>query len=200
MRKRLIARALLGLDPGRSLGGLGAAAGLRLGRCGRSIAASRSRRASASAFRGPDRLPGADDRRQHQQARRTPPPSPAPRGACGRTSAAGTSPTAGPPPPGRPPGAAGCPAPTRWPSRTAAPGPSPAPSSRSSRGRPRTSFASRAGSVPREAAIDADLLGRPQPRARLRRLLLADPPQDLGERRLAQPPRAPAACVPVKSS
>ena len=123
-----------------------------------------------------------------------------PRGSGGRTSAPGTRPTAGRPPPARRSGAARCRGPARRPTRSGGCGPSPGTSSRSSR--VRRGPAASAGPAPSAAAPPGrqPSAGRRQPRARPRRLLLADHPQRLDERRPSGAAPRPAAVVPVSSS
>ena len=99
----------------------------------------------------------------------------------------GTTPTAGTPAPARRPGSAAGRPPGRWPSRSAGRGPSPAPSSRSSPARPAPARSASAARCSRHAAIDGSSSVVAQPRARPRRLLLADHPQHLQDRRLLQP-------------
>ena len=124
-----------------------------------------------------------------------PRPSPEPRGACGRTSAAGTTPTAGRPRPARRRGSAGCRGRSRWPSRSAGVRSFSSAFITIQSSSPRTSRVSRAGSVLRCAEIDARRLSDSLSRVLgFGRLLLADPPQDLGDR----PPRA-AAPAPAAS-
>ena len=113
--------------------------------------------------------------------------------SAGRTCGSGNAPTAGTPAPPRRPGNAARPSRSRWPSRSAGRGPSPAPSSRSSPARRCTRPLSFFGSSPRLAAMLGNCSRRAQPRARPRRLLLANHPQHLQQRRLHRPACAPAA-------
>ena len=103
--------------------------------------------------RRPHRLPGADRRARRPGAARTPPPRPAPPGAGGRTSAAGSRRRGATPRPARRAGSARRPGPARRPSRSGGRGPSPGTSSRSSPGRPAPARRAVPGSTPRSAAI-----------------------------------------------
>ena len=131
---------------------------------------------------------GRRDQRGRRQGRPVPP------GELARTD---TTPTAGTPPPARRSGTAARRPRSRWPSRSAGCGPSPAPSSRSSPARRAPSGRSlpRVGPRAWPTRVDERRAQRAQPRARPRRLLLADDPPHLVERRRARSaPGRTASC------
>ena len=126
-------------------------------------------------------MPATEQRQQHQARRQHRPPVP-PHELPQPVAA----PTAGTPAPARRPGSAARPRRSRWPSRSGGCGPSPAPSSRSSPARraPASSaWPAPCAAGPRSTASAS--LRVAQPRARLRRLLLADDPPHLVVGRLA---------------